>query len=58
MPGVGSSRRAPELADLAASGRLQATLSPQKAARSDDTRDASASPGREARIGAELGTRW
>lgn len=58
LSGVGSRRCTPELADLAASGRLHATLAPQKAARSDDTRAASARPAREARIRPELGTRW
>jgi hypothetical protein len=55
---VGSRRCTPGLADLAASGRLHAKLSPQKAARWDDTPTASARPGREARIRPELGTRW
>jgi hypothetical protein len=57
LSGVGSRRCAPELADLAASGRLHATLSPHKAARWDDTQAASARPGREAHIRPELGTR-
>jgi hypothetical protein len=55
---VDSRRCTPELADLAASGHLHATLSLQKAARWDDTRAASARLGREARIRPELRTRW
>src|SRR5258707_3344487 len=42
LSGVGSRRCSPELADLAGSGRLHAALSPQKAARSDDTQAAGA----------------
>jgi hypothetical protein len=58
LSGFGSRRCTRELADLAASGRFHATLSPQKAARWNDTRIASARPGHEARIRPELGTRW
>jgi hypothetical protein len=58
LSGVGSRRGTPELADLAACGRLHATLSPKKVARWDDTLAASARSGREARIPPELGTRW